>query len=425
MLYFLLRPVVRLAFQAFYRKIWISGLENVPQGVPLILTANHPTAFVDPCFLACFSGRTLHFMTRGDVFVNRFVRFLFDQVHLIPIYRFHDGYANLRRNEDSFAKARRVLAHQGAVLVMAEGRLVHEKRLRPIQKGAARIGFEAMEKHALPDVWIQPVALNYTRADRGRTELMADFAPAFPLSEYKEAYTSDQRAALAEVTTRIDSALRQRVVHLPSGDDELRLDLLLEIRRNADQVGVLPVIGSDRSRLERELSLVKSFGELLEGRKEALRVLLDRYRNALDRAGVPDESVALASASRPKPLMKALVGSLYWSLYLPHALPVILSRYLAARLVKSIDFRSSILLGTATFGWLIWSGLVYAVMVLALGWAMMPWVLMIWFASAALLVPISVLNWRYDLIDRYWRLQEPLRRDLSTLREAVMGWTMG
>lgn len=425
MLYFLLRPVVRLAFQAFYRKIWITGLEKVPRGVPLIFTANHPTAFVDPCFLACFSGRTLHFMTRGDVFVNRFVRFLLDQVHLIPIYRFHDGYANLRRNEDSFAKARRVLSGNGAVLVMAEGRLVHEKRLRPIQKGAARIGFEAMEKHGLPEVWIQPVALNYTKADRGRTELMVDFAPAFPLSEFVEEYSSDQRAALAAVTERIDRDLRERVVHLPHGEDERRLDLLLDIRRHDNQVPVLPVVEMDRSRLEGELALVKLFGEMPESGKEALRTAIDRYRDALDKAGISDRSVALGAHWRGGSLEAKWVRVLHPLLYVPHAFPVILARVLTARVVRTIDFRSSILLGIATFGWLAWSLIVMALVILAAGWALAPWFLLLWLSTAAALVPVSAWHEDQILRGRFLQIEGESRAELTEMRERIVALMEG
>lgn len=420
MLYYLLRPVVRLAFQAFYRKIWITGLENVPRGVPLILTANHPTAFVDPCFLACFSGRTLHFMTRGDVFVSRFVRFLLDQVHLIPIYRFHDGYANLRRNEQSFAKARKVLSLNGAVLVMAEGRLVHEKRLRPIQKGAARIGFEAMEKHGLPDVWIQPVALNYTRADRGRTELMVDFAPAFPLTGFSETYSTDQRAALAAVTERIDRELRERVVQLPLGEDERRLDLLLEIRRNDDRVPILPVLETDHSRLERELALVKDFGDLPEEKRSGLRDVIDRYMDSLDRARVSDEAVAIGFRSESAPPVAALASLLQKVCFLPHALPVVLAQSLTARLVRSIDFRSSILLGLATFGWLIWSAITLFAVSLAGGWSVLPWFLLLWIATAAMAVPLSVWKERHSLARSYGRTKDAVRSELFSLRQKVV-----
>src|SRR5690606_6953418 len=106
MLYYLFRPLTRWAFLAFFRRIYLSGRQNIPTKGPLIFAVNHPTAFIEPCLLASFGPRVLSFMTRGDVFTTPWVQWLLQQVHLIPIYRFHDGFSALRQNEKSFAKAR-------------------------------------------------------------------------------------------------------------------------------------------------------------------------------------------------------------------------------------------------------------------------------------------------------------------------------
>lgn len=418
-IYYLLRPITRLAFLAFYRKIWLTGREGVPRSGPLILTANHPTAFVDPCFLACFSGRTLHFMTRGDVFTNRFVRWLLDQVHLIPIYRFHDGYANLRRNEGSFDKAQRVLSRNGAVLVMAEGRLKHEKRLRPIQKGAARIGFEAMERHGLSEVWVQPVALNYTQADRGRSELMADLAPAFRLSEYLDMYRKDPRAALAAVTERIAKDLGERVVHLPEGPDEQRLDLFIEINRNDAPTLILPVLERNRSRLDEELQTVSQFLELPTQEQGRLRGLLDLYAAALQKADLTDEAVAMGMRPGADGISFLIMSLFRVLLWLPHLLPVVLARRITSKTVSLIDFRSSILLGLAMFGWLVWSTAMLSLAWSLFGTAAFIWVLVAWVGSAFLLVPVEEWCAREGFRRHFLAAGEALRSELSELRAAI------
>ncbi|MBK6903255.1 MAG: hypothetical protein IPH04_10715 [Saprospirales bacterium] len=70
MLYPITRPLAKIALSVFFRKLYLSGLENIDWEKPVILAANHPTAFIEPCILACWLPKPLHFMVRGDFFSN-------------------------------------------------------------------------------------------------------------------------------------------------------------------------------------------------------------------------------------------------------------------------------------------------------------------------------------------------------------------
>ena len=67
-LYPIVRPLAALAIKTFFRKIHLSNMDRVPSDRPVILAANHPTAFMEPCILACYMDRPLHFLVRGDFF---------------------------------------------------------------------------------------------------------------------------------------------------------------------------------------------------------------------------------------------------------------------------------------------------------------------------------------------------------------------
>ena len=124
MLYALVRPVAKTGFKVFFRHIHIQGLENIPREGPLLLAANHPTAFIEPCVAACFQHRTLHFIVRGDIFKNPFYIKILKALHLIPIFRFKDGYTNLKQNQETFRYVNQVLQNRKTIFILAEGRTI-------------------------------------------------------------------------------------------------------------------------------------------------------------------------------------------------------------------------------------------------------------------------------------------------------------
>ncbi len=51
-IYVVFEPGLHWAFRLFFRKIYLNNTYGVPTDKPVLLAANHPTAFVDPLLLA-------------------------------------------------------------------------------------------------------------------------------------------------------------------------------------------------------------------------------------------------------------------------------------------------------------------------------------------------------------------------------------
>ncbi|HKK79894.1 MAG TPA: 1-acyl-sn-glycerol-3-phosphate acyltransferase, partial [Phaeodactylibacter sp.] len=99
MLYYFVRPIAKLGLWVLYRHIHLSHTENIPRDKPVILAANHPTAFIEPCVLACFLRRPLYFLVRGNLFKKPLYDFLLRSLHMLPIFRLKDGgYGKLKHN---------------------------------------------------------------------------------------------------------------------------------------------------------------------------------------------------------------------------------------------------------------------------------------------------------------------------------------
>lgn len=383
MIYSILRIFTRWAFLAFFRRIYCHGRRTVPKGIPLIFTPNHPTAFIEPCFLACFSGRTMHFLTRGDVFINPVVRWLLRLVHLIPIYRFHDGFSNLRKNDHSLSAASKVLSGNGCVLIMAEGGMRHEKRLRPIRKGAARLAFDTMEQYNLPELAVQPIAVNYTYAELPRKESMISIRPPIYLSKKMEKYREDPKAAIEALTQEIHQSLASRVIHIEHSEDEKLTEQVLRFCRPAWKDQSSSIIQDDNDhRLLQEKQIA-----------EKIAVMDSKMKQLLHQLFINNEALPLKGSSPTKlhkyekrydklPLTVFVIRMIRYIAGIFHWLPYRLTTFVTDRTGLTIEFRSSVFMVTAMIVWPIWWLILSLSAGLIFGWMaslMVLFVLVGWF----------------------------------------------
>ncbi|NNE28232.1 MAG: hypothetical protein HKN16_01255, partial [Saprospiraceae bacterium] len=220
MIYYIFKYPLNLALRVFFRRIFISHKERIPRGVPVVLAVNHPTAFIDPILIAVTMWPTLHFMLRGDLFGSRVARFFFDQIKTIPIFRARDGFASLRNNQEIMKYVNQKINRGSKILILAEGQATHEKKMRPIQKGAARMLFGAYDTYGRKDMVVVPVGINYTNSDEFRSEVMVDFGHPIPLREYLPLYQENPRKAINKMTAEISDGMRQRIIHVEKGERE-------------------------------------------------------------------------------------------------------------------------------------------------------------------------------------------------------------
>ncbi|MCB0641570.1 MAG: 1-acyl-sn-glycerol-3-phosphate acyltransferase, partial [Phaeodactylibacter sp.] len=151
MLYPITRPLAKLTLSLFFRELYFSHAERIPKDKAVILAANHPTAFLEPCILACWLEMPIYFMVRGDIFSKHWANRILRDLHMIPVFRKKDGgLKQVRQNHQSLDEATRVLCKKSPLLVMAEGGTNGERRLKPLQKGVARLALKT--HHEFPEL---------------------------------------------------------------------------------------------------------------------------------------------------------------------------------------------------------------------------------------------------------------------------------
>ena len=78
-----------------------------------------------------------------------------------------DNPQDVKKNIEAFSIYTNTLKKNGTLLIHSEGICIHEKKVRKLKKGTARIAFSAEEENDFKlGVQIVPVSMNYTDAPR-------------------------------------------------------------------------------------------------------------------------------------------------------------------------------------------------------------------------------------------------------------------
>ncbi|MEL6391345.1 MAG: 1-acyl-sn-glycerol-3-phosphate acyltransferase [Bacteroidota bacterium] len=451
MFYRLARPIARYVLRYYYRHLDISGLEHIPARGPVIFASNHPTAFIEPCLLACFQPRLLYFLARGDLFTTGFFKFLLGSVNILPVFRLKDGgYGRLKDNFSTFDACYDRLSKGGAIMILAEGSTIHEKRLRPLRKGTGRIALGALKRDpSLKDVPIIPVGVHFNKAERIRGQVMIEFGTAMSARDYYETYEENANQGVANLTNALREELSKLVVQVPSIEQDGLAEAVFELDRSNHREQIKYGIGHDGEQLARIRALGIGLPQvgILPPNPDSNTTAEDRsgetkpssghwlaegkihyYFNRLHQYGLEDAAVAGVFNRDYKlgawDFLQAFLAIpilLFW-------LPIwLLAEWIAASFIKAVEFYSPVRFGVVSVGsmlyvplWLgfagitAWSGgsLVSALLVLAyIGasiygcrWAIQSWERV----------------WRWRAVRRYRRLIPPEKKIMDAARKAAV-----
>jgi 1-acyl-sn-glycerol-3-phosphate acyltransferase len=421
MLYSIVRPLARAALFVYFRRIYLSHADRIPLGRPVILACNHPTAFMEPCILACLLDRPLYFLVRGDFFVQPFYARLLRNLHMLPVYRLQDGgYRKLRDNYSTFEACHRALRDNKTILIFAEGNTKYEKRLRPLQKGPGRIAFGALEQYPdTEEIFVVPVGVTYTQVDRFRSEVMIDFAEPLRVRRYAEQFRGNNQEGVNALTAALESGMRRRLVHVERPIDDILVEYLLELDRNDRPAPpLLPNVSADDRPLGRERRIAEAVNRLGVEEKERLRRRTYDYFSRLEKLGVDDRRLRPAPAGPADRLLFALgllPAAAGYALNYP---PLRAARWLADARVPHIEFYAPVMAAAGIPFYLLYFGLLLAAG--ALGWGREG-------ALLALAAPgLGLLALAYlDALDRYRpslfrrKVEEARHEELRAQRRAL------
>jgi 1-acyl-sn-glycerol-3-phosphate acyltransferase len=249
--------------------------------------SNHQGSFMDPLFIASQRKPIVFFMTRSDVF-NKFSKPFLWAAHMLPIYRQRDGVDTKVKNAKIFEKTNIVLNGNRNILIFGEGftddRI--QRRLHPIKKGPARIGFSALEYTDWnKEIYLQGLGVNYTDFNLRRSDVLIAAGKRIRLNDFRADFEENPAKTITEVTRILEADMRSLVtdVHDPDWAD-VHEDLMMFTRK-----GMHPTCFDDQFTLEERwqysISLANWINGLSEQQRDDRLTLVNQiksYKNQLE-----------------------------------------------------------------------------------------------------------------------------------------------
>ncbi|MBK6994122.1 MAG: 1-acyl-sn-glycerol-3-phosphate acyltransferase [Lewinellaceae bacterium] len=409
--YLFFTPFIHVVYRLLFRKIYLHNRQIVKPNTPILLAANHPTAFIDPIFFTSFFDPPVYNMTRGDVFRNPIFRKFLMSCNMFPVFRQRDGYQGRDRNDEVFEFCQQKLLSGVTVNIFVEGEHHLDKRVLSPQKGIARIAFGTYERHRLDDLQIVPVGCNYVNGDCTRDEAKIIVGTPLFVKDYWPAYEQNPAAAINQLCQDIHKSLKLICYQIEDRADDALAEQLLSLWRNDHPAGHLPIVEYQAPRFWGEKALLDRLNEMALTEKQRLRDCSTEYFFALDKAGLTDEGL-----KHPE------YASRGWLLFLIFASPIAILGFsigwpvrwlvyrIAHKVVKKREFYTSVLMGMGVVvGGLYFAGILITGLLTD----------MTWLVTLSLLMPLLAwvsVFWKETLV----RWNEARKANAHMLREQLL-----
>ncbi len=308
-LYHLMRPIVKWAFTFYFKKINYSGGENIPKNKPVIFCVNHPTGFFEPMLLGCiFPEHEFYFITRGDFFRKPRKRWILMNAHLLPIYRFRDGFSEMKKNAETMENINKMLSENAQIMIFPEGTTETIRFLRPLQKGFARLAFDNFAAYGDTDLQIVPIGLSYSEPHSARTEVYAKIGMPISLRTYYDVYKQSAPHALQQLTKNTEIAMRALIIQIDDKAREAVADKYFKLYVNTYPEPTYPVYKISSRRLEAQQEIAHNINSLPESDFSMLSQSMNLYEQKLISLNLLDTDIAIPPRISLGILLTLIIG---------------------------------------------------------------------------------------------------------------------
>jgi glycerol-3-phosphate O-acyltransferase / dihydroxyacetone phosphate acyltransferase len=187
MFYRFFRLFTKWMLRAFFRRIEVEDVGNVPRNGPILLVPNHTNALVDPLLLVTTLERRVTVTAKNVLGKNPLLALLLYAFGAVTFHRRQDvgKGADRRQNLRALDRCLEVLARGGALCIFPEGVSHSDPKMRPFQAGAAHMALDFVKKHGhLLNLQVIPVGLLYTDKDRFRSALWVRYGKALDVGQW-------------------------------------------------------------------------------------------------------------------------------------------------------------------------------------------------------------------------------------------------
>ncbi len=394
MLYKLIKVIFSVSNRFYFRTFQVSGLENIPGTGPVLLVANHPSAFMDPIVIATIAKRPLFFLAKGSLFQKGFTRWLLPKFNMIPIFRSEDSPGQMHKNKEVFLQCYKHFENNGQLLVFPEGISLTERRIKKVKTGTARIALGAESENQFKlGIRIVTVGLNFSNPHRFQSDLFINIDKPIEVSAYKELFETDAFKAVHALTDEIRKRLETQVIAI----QEAEVDKLVANIEMIYKSQLLRELGHSPNEKEKDFITTRDISDSVHyflntdpERVARFKNEINAYLKDIERLSLNDGLISSLGGTRPlfdgmRSLFYLIAGFPLFAFgfinnYLPFKIPGWIAKFISRR----AEFFGSIAISLGTFTFILF----YSLQVWLISKFVSDWILL---SCYAILLPVSGL----------------------------------
>lgn len=219
-MYSTLYHIVDWCIKGSYRKVEVSGEENIPGDGAQLACPNHCNTLMDALVMLRGYKRLTVFGARADIFRKPLFAKLLTFTRILPMVRQRDGIRNVLQNNKTQEVIVDTLENNVRFCLFPEGTHRTRHSLQALGKGAMRIALAANEKFGdRKPVYILPVGLEYGDYFRYRSTSLMTYGKPINVTEFlKENQFDSEPQAIDALRKLLSKEMTKLITYIPSDD---------------------------------------------------------------------------------------------------------------------------------------------------------------------------------------------------------------
>jgi 1-acyl-sn-glycerol-3-phosphate acyltransferase len=220
--YTILKPIVDWNTKHSYRKIEVTGKENIPTDGAVIIAPNHCNTLMDALvILQAFKDESV-FGARADIFNKPFIAKIMTFVRILPMVRQRDGLRNVLKNNETQEIIVDTLENKVRFCMYPEGRHRPAHSLQTLGKGTFRAALAANSKFGdkMP-VYIVPTGIEYGDYFRYRSTCLITFGEAINVTEFVKGLDVENEVQMIEPLRKELASRMSKLITFIKDDEQL------------------------------------------------------------------------------------------------------------------------------------------------------------------------------------------------------------
>ena len=220
--YSILKPIVDWNAKHSYRKIEVTGKENIPTDGAVIIAPNHCNTLMDALvILQAFKDESV-FGARADIFNKPFIAKIMTFVRILPMVRQRDGLRNVLKNNETQEIIVDTLENKVRFCMYPEGRHRSAHSLQTLGKGTFRAALAANSKFGdkMP-VYIVPTGIEYGDYFRYRSTCLITFGEAINVTEFVKGLNVENDVQMIEPLRKELASRMSKLITFIKDDEQL------------------------------------------------------------------------------------------------------------------------------------------------------------------------------------------------------------